>query len=203
VQSLEPDRRLLRVHYDWLEAGESAQRTVARLSEQLRRYLDDQAWLENRRIMHLLRDIETQALAVRDQPPNTEMISIDAPAPELTLPLDRPLYSPPLRPKIETLILLEGEDESGSEALFNQFHVDKARLLGQIRQALRQRPRISLGELLEKYPMQHGLAELVAYMDLAANDRHCAFDENQPQLVQWQDANGTLRRSLPLIVFGQ
>jgi len=62
VQSLEPDRRLLRVHYDWLEAGEMAQRTVARLSEQLRRYLDDQAWLENRRIMHLLRDIETRAL---------------------------------------------------------------------------------------------------------------------------------------------
>lgn len=204
VQSLEPDRRLLRVHYDWLEAGESAQRTVARLSEQLRRYLDDQAWLENRRIMHLLRDIETQALTVRDQPPNTDMISVDAPAPELTLPLDRPLYSPPLRPKIETLILLEGEDESGSEALFNQFHVDKARLLGQIRQALRQRPRISLGELLEKYPMQHGLAELVAYLDLAASDRHCAFDENQPQLVQWQDASGTLRRaSIPLIVFGQ
>lgn len=204
VQSLEPDRRLLRVHYDWLEAGEATQRTVARLSEQLRRYLDDQAWLENRRIMHLLRDIETQALAVREQPPNAELISIDTPAPELTLPLDRPLYSPPLRPKIETLILLEGEDESGSEALFNQFHVDKARLLGQIRQALRQHPRISLGELLEKYPMQNGLAELVAYLDLAASDRHCAFDENQPQLVQWQDASGALRRaSIPLIVFGQ
>ena len=39
--------------------------------------------------------------------------------------------------------------------------------------------------------MQHGLAELVAYLDLAASDRHCAFDENQPQLVQWQDASGT------------
>jgi len=204
VQSLEPDRRLLRVHYDWLEAGEMAQRTVARLSEQLRRYLDDQAWLENRRIMHLLRDIETRALAVREQPPNAELAGIGAAAPELTLPLARPLYSPRLRPKIETLVLLEGEDESGGEALFNQFHVDKARLLEQIRQALRQRPRISLGELLETYPMQHGLAELVAYLDLAASDRHCAFDENQPQLVQWQDASGTLRRaSIPLIVFGQ
>ena len=51
VDALAPDRRLMRIHYDWLEAGEVAQRTVARLSEQLRRYLDDQAWLENRRIM--------------------------------------------------------------------------------------------------------------------------------------------------------
>jgi len=50
IRELEPDGRLRRIHYDWLEAGEVTQRTVARLSEQLRRYLDDQAWLENRRI---------------------------------------------------------------------------------------------------------------------------------------------------------
>jgi hypothetical protein len=49
VRELEPDRRLLRIHYDWLEAGEVAQRTVARLSEQLRRLLDDRVMLENRR----------------------------------------------------------------------------------------------------------------------------------------------------------
>ena len=67
VNALAPDRRLMRIHYDWLEAGEVAQRTVARLSEQLRRYLDDQAWLENRRIMQLIRRVEQSALAVRDQ----------------------------------------------------------------------------------------------------------------------------------------
>ena len=46
-----------------------AQRTVARLSEQLRRYLDDQAWLENRRIMQLIRGVEQSALAVRARRP--------------------------------------------------------------------------------------------------------------------------------------
>ncbi|MGB0515089.1 MAG: DUF3375 domain-containing protein, partial [Wenzhouxiangellaceae bacterium] len=66
VTELKPDRRLKRIHYDWLEAGEHTQRTVARLSEQLRRFLDDQAWLENRRIMELLRGIEQKAVALRD-----------------------------------------------------------------------------------------------------------------------------------------
>jgi hypothetical protein len=33
---------LKRVHYDWLEAGEHTQRTVALLSQELRRFLDDQ-----------------------------------------------------------------------------------------------------------------------------------------------------------------
>jgi hypothetical protein len=36
------------VHHDWLEAGEHTQRTVAQLSQQLRRFLDDRAFLENR-----------------------------------------------------------------------------------------------------------------------------------------------------------
>lgn len=204
VQSLEPDRRLLRVHYDWLDAGESAQRTVARLSEQLRRYLDDQAWLENRRIMHLLRDIETQALALREHPPEGEPFSLDESAPSLNLALNRPLYSPPLKPRIDAQILLEGQTESDTAALFEQIYIDKAQLLAQIRQALRQHPRISLGELLQQYPLRQGLAELVAYLDLAANDKRSAFDDSQPQLIQWHDAEGRLRRaSVPLIVFSQ
>jgi hypothetical protein len=69
VRQLEPGPRLLRVHYDWLEAGEVAQRTVARLSEQLRRYLDEKVWMENRLIMQIIRKIEQGALAVRQAPP--------------------------------------------------------------------------------------------------------------------------------------
>lgn len=45
VIELKPDSRTRRVHYDWLEVGEHTQRIVAQLSQQLRRFLDDQAWL--------------------------------------------------------------------------------------------------------------------------------------------------------------
>jgi hypothetical protein len=65
IRELGPDLRLRRIHYDWLEAGEVTQRTVARLSEQLRRYLDDQAWLENRRIMELIRQVEQNKADLR------------------------------------------------------------------------------------------------------------------------------------------
>ena len=61
VAELKPDIRTRRVHYDWLEAGEHTQRTVAQLSQQLRRFLDDQVWLENRRIMDILHGIEAKA----------------------------------------------------------------------------------------------------------------------------------------------
>ena len=91
VQELAPDPRLLRVHFDWLDAGEIAQRTVARLSEQLRRYLDDLAWLENRRIMQLVREVEQHALAIRVRPPQAAIMTMDEPAPDLDLAVDRPL----------------------------------------------------------------------------------------------------------------
>lgn len=204
VQSLEPDRRLLRMHYDWLEAGETAQRTVARLSEQLRRYLDDQAWLENKRIMHLLRDIESRALTLREQPPDKDLTALDGARVELNLPLDRPLYSPPLKPRIDTQILVEGTADSEADALFNQIHVDKARLLANLRLALRQTPQISLGDLLQAHPLEQGLAELVTWLELATADRRCALDEQQTQLISWYDGQGHQRRaSVPLIIFSQ
>ena len=78
IVELRPDRRLRRVHHDWLEAGEHTQRTVALLSTQLRRFLDDTAWLEDRRIVEILRSIEHSALAVRDDAPVGNVHFVDA-----------------------------------------------------------------------------------------------------------------------------
>jgi flagellar motility protein MotE (MotC chaperone) len=128
ITGLSPDRRLKRIHYDWLEAGEHTQRTVAQLSQQLRRYLDDQAYLENRRIMNVLHGIETKALALRDNQPQGVFGEIDASSPDIQLPMERPLYSPPLKPVINDVIL-PGEDESlDTDILFDQVVIDKARL---------------------------------------------------------------------------
>ena len=68
---------------------------MARLSEQLRRYLDDQAWLENRYIMELIRQVEQQALAIRGQVPDADFASIDAARPDNGLPMERLPYTPP------------------------------------------------------------------------------------------------------------
>jgi hypothetical protein len=160
---------LLRIHYDWLEAGEVAQRTVARLSEQLRRYLDDQAWLENRRIMGLIRDIEQHAVALRDTPPDALPFSMDEPAPSLDLPMERPLFSPPLRPRIADDAVLEGEAAVAADALFDQVYMDRAALRARIRQALQARNQIALAQLVQLHPLEQGLAELITYLAIAGS----------------------------------
>jgi hypothetical protein len=204
VQDLEPDPRLMRIHYDWLEAGEVAQRTVARLSEQLRRYLDDQAWFENRRIMQLLRGIEQQALHARTQPPDGVFMEIDEPAPTLELPMERPLYSPPFRAKLAHEPVVEGDQSLAAEALFDQVYVDKTLLASQIRWALQTRHQVTLAEIVKHFPLDRGLAELLAYLSLATEEDGAVIDDRHKQEIFWTDESGTPRRAtMPLVVFSR
>jgi len=117
VAELKPDARTRRVHYDWLAAGEHTQRTVAQLSQQLRRFLDDQAWLENRRIMEILHNIEARALAVRDLPHAGVVMDMADTAADIELTMERPLYIPTVKPVISDSALLSGEVEMDAGAL--------------------------------------------------------------------------------------
>ena len=213
VAELKPDARTRRVHYDWLEAGEHTQRTVAQLSQQLRRFLDDQAWLENRRIMDILHEIETKALALRAAPPTGNVMTVMDTAAEIELPMERPLYSPVVKPLIANLTLQMGEagvdTEAALQALYAQMVVDKLALARHIRHSLQERAQVSLAELCHMQPLQHGLAELIAYLQLADDANFKTLVEEQAQeLIRWQgvDADGavTVRQALlPRVVFLQ
>lgn len=201
-----PQRRLHRVHYDWLEAGEQTQRTVAELSAQLRRFLDDQAWLENRRIMDILHGIETRALALRGTPPPGAVMRIDATATNIELPMERPLHTPARRPQIADVALETGDADLDAAALYAQVVVDKAQLGQHVRQALRRQAQVTLSELLEQRPLTQGLAELVAYLQLAGETFQSVVDEQVREQVQWQgeagDGSTRLRRAeLPRVIF--
>jgi len=214
VAELKPDPRTRRVHHDWLEAGEHTQRTVAMLSQQVRRFLDDRAFLENRRILDLLRSIETQALALRDTAPVGTVMHIDAMGADIELPLERPLFTPRLKPRLADLAVLAGDDDVDTARLFDQIVVDKARLRATVQAALRHRPQVTLRELVEAEPLRQGLAELVAYLELAhatdgsetANGWRVVVDDSHPETIRWQstDAAGhaVMRAArLPRVIF--
>jgi len=205
VRALEPDARLKRVHYDWLEAGEHTQRTVSLLSQQLRRFLDDQVWLENRRIMEIIQHVEAHALAMReDIPKDTAFMEIDNLAPSIELPMERPLFSVLVKPILSDQILADDDGQVSADALFGHVVVDKAQLAAQVRHALQMRQQITLQELLGEFPLQHGLAELVTYLALASEDGNALFDEDNNDLVRWVDDNGVSRSAnLPRVIFNR
>lgn len=203
VKKLAPDPRLRRIHRDWLTAGGAAQRTVARLSEQLKRLVDDKAFLENRRIMELLRRIETNARAVRDVPPES-LMELDDIVPEVTLPLDRPLFSPPVKVRFTSRTLEDGTSDASADALFAQVYVDRARLQERIVRLLETRSRVSLSEVVASHPLEQGLAEVVAYLAIAAENPRSSIDERAEETLQWCDAVGVERvATVPLVTFAR
>lgn len=197
VAALKPEPRTRRVHHDWLEAGEHTQRTVAQLSQQLRRFLDDRAFLENRRILDLLHGIESKALALRECQPAEGMMAMASMGADIELPLERPLFAPSVKPRFAELALDEGEDDVDTARLFDQIVVDKARLRAALQRALRHQPQIVLRDFLEAEPLQQGLAELVAYLELAHAEAgsnvfdslRAVVDEAVEEPIRWQASN--------------
>lgn len=202
VRELEPDSRLRRIHYDWLEAGELTQRTVARLSEQLRRYLDDQAWLENRRIMELISNVEQKALRMRGQIPEAAFAAIDDAGPDFALPMERLLYTPPFKADIRALAVDESATTIVTDALFEQVYVDQGRLMSNVRRALQTRRQVSLAAVVAESPIEQGLAELATYLKLATQDVAAVIDDEQTEHIGWTSEDGLQRQAtLPLVIF--
>lgn len=214
VTELRPEPRLRRVHHDWLEAGEHTQRTVAQLSQQLRRFLDDRAFVENRRILDLLRGIESKALGLRAAPPGGVVAHIDAMSAEIELPLERPLFTPVSKPRLAGLAVVAGDGDVDTARLFDQIVVDKSRLRATVLRALGRQSQVTLRELLAAAPLQQGLAELVAYLELAhAGDvegavagYHALVDDAAVEPIRWQavDTAGeavTREARLPRVIF--
>ncbi len=185
ITELDPDPRTRRLHYDWLDAGEHAQRTVARLSKQLRHFLDDQAWLENRRIMEIIHGIEANAVAARGTPPSGPIMELELPITEINLPMERPLAGPDETVELDSTIVDLTDDVIDDDALFDQFVVDKAVLESKIRRALQRTPQVSLGELTVAEPIEQGLAEVVAYVELAHSSFDAVIDDDHVEIVSW------------------
>ncbi len=206
IVELKPDARTRRVHYDWLEAGEHTQRTVAQLSQQLRRFLDDQAWLENRRIMDILRSIEARALALRGAPPVGEVMGIMDTAADIELPMERPLHAVPIKPVIVDIDLKSGDDNLDAAALYAQVVVDRGQLVRHIRRALQDRAQITLPALCDLHPLRHGLAELVTYLQLASDTFKATVDEDISDTIAWKwtgadGAEQAKRAHVPRVTF--
>jgi Protein of unknown function (DUF3375) len=197
------DERLASVHFDWIEAGERTQNTVRLLSEQLRRFLDDQVWLDNRRIFELLRDIEAHALALRDQSNRRDMpgMEIDAASVEVRLPTERPLYSPQRQTMINSAGVELAEPAFDASVLYEQVHIDLDELSRTVRAGLLDHDQVALTHLVEGRPLQQGLAELVGYLSLSDPAYAVVFDESRREQVTWQAGEVRRGADIPAVSF--
>ncbi|WP_026532462.1 DUF3375 domain-containing protein [Arthrobacter sp. H41] len=180
---------------EWLPAVEQTQSTVRQLSQQMRRLLDDKVFLENKRIMQLLRSVESHALAVRNHAPPGILMDIDAQAVDVMLPFERPLYQPGSRVSVNDAVFIADDADVDAGSLFDQFHVDKGRLAKNVSAVLNQAEQATLADVADAFPLSQGLAELVTYFQLASDSPWATIDAEKTQQLSWTLPDGSIREA--------
>jgi len=189
--------------YSLLDAGDRVKRTLGSLSEQLCTFLDSRVWLENRRIMDLIKSVEETALAVRNSiPADKDFFAIDSISPEIELPMERRLFTPPQKPPVIEASPGEGEADGIPDALYTQHYVDELKLLDNIRRALAGKTQVSLLEVCEASPVEKGLSEIITYMVIASRGDGAVIDTGKQQVIEYREDEKIKRVSMPLVIFG-
>ena len=193
---------LVSMKYSLLDAGDRVKRTLGSLGEQLRTFLDGRIYLENRRIMDIIKSVEENALAVRNiVPADKDFFSMDSVAPDVELPMERKLFTPPQKPPVMEDNPGEGSAPDIPDALYIQHYVDEVRLRDNIRRALAERTQVSLAEVCEICPVEKGLSEIITYMVIASRGEGDMINTDRQQRIEYVDKDEVKSVSLPLVIF--
>ena len=195
----------------WIRGAAAVQQTIAQLSRQLRRYVDERFLTQERAIFRRIQSLEGAAMAVREAPPQGEFLAIDLPRAAVNLPLDRRLFQPPFRLRLRDHALAGGEQAAGAargrEALgraLSQPHVDRRALRGYIEEArvAAGGRAVTLTEVLARHPLTQGLSELLAYFVLAGHQAGAVQRTAVPLAsVAYEQAGHRLRARCEEVVF--
>lgn len=208
AQFVDDNALLQRLTSHLLDAGERVNQSNRRLAEHLRRVVDTQNVTERRRVQALARDIkhlvsqldDSVLLSTRINPP-FHTLEGDT---DLELPLERPLFEPPerieatARPR-EAPALIDAE---ALIALYDTFYIDDSVLHGNIARLLMSRAEVTLADLITSYPITQGMAEVVAYVLIAAREPQHRIDRTARATVSITTPGGNEKSiTLPRIIF--
>lgn len=170
-----PDVSFLRQLKGYLY-GEARRVQVAseQLTDRLHRLVTSQHPRQHQRAHAATQAIQALALQVRQQGTTANGLTV-AGRPQLHLPWNRPPHGPQppaaSRPPAAAAPMAAPLTDLPADvavALFRHLPVDTTRLTRQLNQVLTEQPSIELTAVLARFPPTQGLAELVAYVALAA-----------------------------------
>ena len=151
--------------------------------------------------MNILQRIEQHAVAVRESMPSGAFTLMTETTADVELPLERPMYRQPATIKLSSIAIDHGDADVDLSSLYAQIVVDRAELARNIRQVLQQQPQASLADIVNQFPLRHGLAELVTYVQLAGDWPHAVVDDDVRDVITWQADDDIERQAtMPRII---
>lgn len=195
------------LRHDLFTAADGTQRTVASVSAQLRRFLDDDSWAESRRVSRLLRG--TLALAARthhdwvaqgQDPEDLPGAELDATRVTVGLPGERPLHQVKTASKLTAPVEEDGEPELDTSGLAGITYINMAELRAAVIDAVQARGGLAtLGDIVAGRPLTQGLAELVGYLQVAGEQDADTLTSHEA--IRWQDGEVVREARVPRILF--
>ena len=174
-------------HYLY-RAGQKVNDANDRMSEKLSRVISEKELAERIKVKEAINRIKELALTFieRDQLPPIG-IEIEENA-AITMPMEKKL----VLEKSETPVFDQRPNPSSHRIdptelpeLFSPYVVDKNELRERIEGLLEEKNQVSLKEILDTFPLEKGLSELLAYFSLADGDRNHIFDTDTVELIEF------------------
>ncbi len=189
-----------------LDAGERVNRSNQRLAEHLRRIVDTGNIAQSRRVQtlsgeikHLVSKLDTTSFIHSSR----TFYTIEG-DPDVDLPLERPLYVPTEqiisseRPRSASNLI----DADALEMLYNTFYIDQTLLQDNIQRMLMSRQEVFLTEVVTSYPISQGIAEVIAYLNIATDAPHHLIDRTIQDTIAIKTYRGDEKEvTVPRVLF--
>ncbi|EAW2935884.1 DUF3375 domain-containing protein [Salmonella enterica] len=197
--------RLLMNLYSWLlDAGRKVNATRQQITDQLRRYIQEQSQ-DNRRVLEIIREFEIEAHRFQIQERECDFISLGGMQAEIDPLFSRQLWQPKRDEQLDDQTVIAGhEPDVDFSQLLSLSHINEQQLQRNILQCLMDNNgQVTLAEVIARHPLDSGLDELLTYIKLACEQVVMAnIDQQYKQHISWQPEPSLVRTVLvPKITF--
>lgn len=202
IKEFDKNQRLKNLKYDLLSNANKIVKVTSKLMEQLRRFLDERVWIENRKILELCKEIEQKAIDIKTNPPTKrEFISIDETKVKIDSVFEKSLYTIKKANDFKAEIK-EDKEDIDINSFYDIFFVDEEKLKNHISYLLQIHPQVTLKQIIEKFPIKKGVSEVVAYLSIAKSKEGCIIDKSTRDKLEIEDENKVKKIvTIPKIIF--
>ncbi len=200
ISKFDEDKKLKNLKFDLLSNANKIAKVSSNLIEQLRRFLDERVWIENKKILELCKNIEKTAIEIKEDPPQSRFIDIKGAKVQIDSVFEKSLYSikKPVDFKAE---IKEDEVDVDLESFYNLFFIDEEVLKSNINYLLQIKPQCTLSEVVEKFPVKKGVSELVSYLSIAKNSQDTIIMDKKEKITIEDENKQRKIVTIPKIVF--
>jgi hypothetical protein len=202
IKEFDTDESLKNLKYELLQNADKITKVSSKLIEQLRRFLDDRVWIENKKILDICKSIENTALKIKTKTPTQKaFMGIDDTKIYMNSIFEKSLFS--IKKTNEfTNELKEDSVNIDLDSFYDIFFIDEQELKNHINYFLQIKPICTLEDILVKFPIQKGIAEIVSYLSIAKNSTNATVELDNKISLRIEDENGYVKMvKIPKIVF--